>query len=702
MTTDDANRTNASIDERTSGDGQIGGRAVDAPDAPGPSADGRRDSKLTLGRRGLLKTVGAAIAGGLVGTGAATETVSADPEVGGGPWIAHHGLTASEYQDRVDEYLERNFRPVHVAGHGVDDEARYAAIWEKGGPPWAARHGLSAGQYQREFEQLTGEGYRPVHVSGFSVGEASRYAAIWEKRGGPPWVARHGMTSGEYQEEFERHVDRGYRLTHVSGHGAGGEARYAAIWEKRGGPAWAARHGLTASEYQQAVDDFDAKGYRLADVSAFSVGDSPRFAAIFERSESPGWVARHGLTAAEYQAEFDELRYQGYRLTDVSGYGVESGGLFSNVASLLDGPDRYAALWEADGLAQRDIDAIDSRIEGYVNQYGVPGLSVAISRDERLVFAKGYGLADRDAGEELRPSHRFRIASISKPITAVAIRQLEEAGRLRLDREVFGSRGVLGTKYGTPTYGDSIDSENPDSITVQHLLEHASGWQFADGNDPMFDHHGKSQDELISHVVANHSLSYEPGTGTDYLNFGYLLLGRVIEAITGRSYEAYVKDAVLSPCGIDSMAIAGDTENERKSDEVVYHGSGAYDYEIGRMDAHGGWIATPIDLLRFVARVDGFDEKPDLLDRDTEDEMFDRERPDRDYGEGWITRPTWRGHDGSLPGSIGYLVRRDDGFSFAALANSRPSNSRQAINDLRRTVNDAIGDVRDWPEYDLF
>ena len=693
MTTD-TSRTDESSDEqrtdRSQGDRQDG--------------DGhRRDATISVSRRGLLRTVGAAVAAGAAGAGAATETVAADVEPGDGPWIAHHGLTSRQYQRKFDEYLDRGYRLVHVGGYGVEGEARYAAIWEqRGGPPWAARHGLTARQYQREFDDLTDEGYRLAHVSGYSVGGASRYAAIWEQRGGPALVARHGLSAREYQAEFDRQVDRGYRLTHVSGHGVDGEARYAAIWEQRGGPPWAARHGLTARQYQQAIDDFEAKGYQLADVSGFSVDGDPRFAAIFERRESPGWVARHGLTASEYQDEFDELRYQGYRLTDVSGYAVESGGLFSDLSSLLDGPDRYAARWEADGLAQRDIDAIDSRIDRYMNQYGIPGLSVAISRDERLVFAKGYGVADSDTNEDLRPSHRFRIASISKPITAVAIRRLEEAGRLRLDREVFGSNGILGTTYGTPTYGDSISSANPNSITVRHLLEHTSGWRFRSGNDPMFKHPKKSQDELIEHVIANRPLSYEPGTSDAYLNFGYLLLGRVIEAITDRAYEAYVKDAVLSPCGIDRMAIAGNTEEERKSDEVTYHGSKAYQYRIGRMDAHGGWIATPIDLLRFAARVDGFDEKTDVLQQSTENEMFDRERPNRNYGEGWITRSNWRGHDGSLPGSIGYLVRRDDGFSFAALANTRPSNAQQAINGLRSTVNNAIGDVRDWPEYDLF
>lgn len=96
---------------------------------------------------------------------------------------------------------------------------RYAALWTREkGPVWQARHGLSTAEYQQVFDNLAEKGYRPVEVNGYSVGGQARYAAIWEQREGPAWVARHGMLSDVYQEEFFKFASEGYRLERVSGY----------------------------------------------------------------------------------------------------------------------------------------------------------------------------------------------------------------------------------------------------------------------------------------------------------------------------------------------------------------------------------------------------------------------------------------------------------------------------------------------------
>ncbi len=136
------------------------------------------------------------------------------------PWVAHHGMSSSQYQAKFDQYVADGYRLVDVSGYGVGNQARYAAIWEKrSGPAWVARHGMSSSQYQTKFNELTADGYRLVNVSGYQVGGRDRYAAIWEKRSGSAWVARHGMSSSGYQSAFKNYVDEGYRLVNVSGYG---------------------------------------------------------------------------------------------------------------------------------------------------------------------------------------------------------------------------------------------------------------------------------------------------------------------------------------------------------------------------------------------------------------------------------------------------------------------------------------------------
>ena len=242
----------------------------------------------------------------------------------GPAWQARHGLSSADYQKAFDDLLRQGYRLVEVSGYTDNDNEAYAAIWEqRQGPAWTARHGLTFAQHQQEFDKLVGQGYRPLDVSGYTVQGQDRYASVWEKSAGPPWVARHGLTSTQYQQEFDRLIREGYRLVDISGYTVGGEDRYAAIWEKREGPAWVARNGMTSAQYQQEFNTFSQQNYRLVRVRGWSSGSSAHFAAIWEQTDGPPWVARHGMQATDYQEQFDKLAKGGYRLKHVSGYHID-------------------------------------------------------------------------------------------------------------------------------------------------------------------------------------------------------------------------------------------------------------------------------------------------------------------------------------------------------------------------------------------
>jgi Bacterial tandem repeat domain 1 len=221
-----------------------------------------------------------------------------------------------------------------VSGYDVSGQSRYAAIWEKrNGPPWEARYGLTSAKYQQTFEDLTKRGYRLIRVSGYGVEGQDFYAGIWEQRSGPAWQTRLGMAAAEYERLSDDLKCQGYRLTDVSGYSVGGQSRYAAIWEKREGPLWEMRYDLTSVQHQQTFDDLMKRGYRLIRVSSYGIEGKGFYAGIWEQRSGPAWQARHGMTAAEYERLSDDLKGQGYRLTDVSGYDVG-------------GQSRYAAIWE--------------------------------------------------------------------------------------------------------------------------------------------------------------------------------------------------------------------------------------------------------------------------------------------------------------------------------------------------------------------
>jgi CubicO group peptidase (beta-lactamase class C family) len=305
----------------------------------------------------------------------------------------------------------------------------------------------------------------------------------------------------------------------------------------------------------------------------------------------------------------------------------------------------------------------------FMDRYVVPGLSVAIARHGQLVYSEGFGLADRSSGERATPSHLFRIASVSKPITAAAVYVLVERGRLRLDEPVFGPEGVLGFDYARayPPFTEEV--------TVRHLLTHTAGGWAMGRDDPMFLNPAMGHGELIAWTLGRQPLPGRPGARYAYSNFGYCVLGRVLEKRTGLAYAEAVQRHVLAPCGIEGMRLAGNALSERASGEAVYYGQAGedpYGMNVRRMDAHGGWLATPGDLVRFALHVDGFDTVPDILGGDAIRTMATASSANPGYASGWNVNQAGNGwHVGSLPGTTALLVRTASGLCWAALANTR-------------------------------
>jgi hypothetical protein len=242
-------------------------------------------------------------------------------KTGPGAWVARHGLSSADYQAAFDTFVRQGYRLVEVDGYELGGQPRFAALWRKvASGPWVARHGMSAADYQTEFNKNVNAGFRLTWVNGYTVQGQDFFAAIWEKSPGAAWVARHGMSADDYQATFNDLVSKGFRLALVSGYAEGNQARYAAIWDKSPTSAWVARHGMSGDDYQAEFNKNVGKGFRLAMVSGFQVAGQTLYAAIWDKNVSGAWVARHGISNTEYQAEFNAYVSQGYRLAWISGY----------------------------------------------------------------------------------------------------------------------------------------------------------------------------------------------------------------------------------------------------------------------------------------------------------------------------------------------------------------------------------------------
>ena len=625
------------------------------------------------------------------------------------PQVARHGMTAAKYQQEFSKWTGKGYRLTHVSGYGVGGQARYAAIWTKvDGPAWKAHHGLSNTAYQQKVDTYVKQGYRIAHVSGYDVKGKDYYAAIFVKNSGTTWVARHRLNGSQYQQEYNKWKSKGYRLVHVSGYAISGKAHYAAIWEKRSGAAMATHHGMTSSVYQQKFNQYVGKGYRLTHVSAYTVSGKDYYAAIWEKRAGKKWTARHRMNNASYQNEFDNNYYTAYRIKSVSGYAIG-------------GKAHYAAIWTEGAFSSSEIAKVDKIAKDFMKKYNVPGLQIAITKDERLVFAKGYGYADKEKGVLMGPNVKGRIASVSKPITAVGIMKLAQANKLTMNKKVMGSGSILGSAWAGKTL-----TNREKSITVANLLEHTAGANVWDNNgkfdhngkdespvswDPMFQQSSYNHAQLIGWVLDNRNPDYNPGTYYAYSNFGYCMLGRIIEKISKQAYETWIKNNVLKPCGINGMFVSGDTKAQKRSNEMVYYGQNGenpYGMKVKRMDSHGGWAASTIDLMRFMVRVDGKPKKKDIISTSSFNTMTSKSSyggsvvNSSNYGKGWnLSGTKGMSHGGSLPGTYSRIARRDDGFCYAVIINTR-SKASGFGGDFNGIGPAAVKAIKSWPAYDKF
>jgi len=210
---------------------------------------------------------------------------------------------------------------------------------------WIARHGLTAEQYQEAFNDYVGnQGMQLTDVSGYGSA-VPLYAALWVKNAtAPAWQARHGLTASDYQTTFNQLTQQGYHPVLVNGYATAAGPRFACIFQQGATGAWVAQHGMTAAQYQAAFDQFVGQGYALDWVSGYFDGTEDLYAAIWRKDASiPAWQARHGMTADQYQTFFNQVTAQGYKPVVVCGYSNGSVDLYAAIFRHIAG----APAWQA-------------------------------------------------------------------------------------------------------------------------------------------------------------------------------------------------------------------------------------------------------------------------------------------------------------------------------------------------------------------
>lgn len=362
-------------------------------------------------------------------------------------------------------------------------------------------------------------------------------------------------------------------------------------------------------------------------------------------------------------------------------------------------------------------------IDWFLKNWRIKGASVAVAREGKLLYARGFGYASLNDSVTVEPYHRFRVASVSKLVTAVAVMKLHEEGRLSVYDHVFGPDGILDdTLFSHPKDKRVFD------ITVAHLLAHEGGWSQRYG-DHMFmpEVIARTLDvpmpvdlKSIVRFALGKNLHFTPGTGQSYCNLGYSILGLVIEKAAGTDYETYCRKSVLEPLGIYDMSLGHNLPDKALPHEVTYYetdnaplkpsvyGTGELvpacrgGNDIETLGAAGGWVATAPDLMRLLLAVDGFDYPKDILSPESIKFMTDVYNGYAPIG--WratlMNGSWWR--TGSFSGTSAMMKRMPDGTSWVVITNTSAWNGPELTSDIDNMMAKFLARVREWPTEDLF
>jgi CubicO group peptidase (beta-lactamase class C family) len=376
------------------------------------------------------------------------------------------------------------------------------------------------------------------------------------------------------------------------------------------------------------------------------------------------------------------------------------------------------------GVVPTAMAGFDKAMKTFITERDISCAQLAVARNGKILLARGYGVYSKPGNvlARVQPTSLFRIASLSKSLTAAAIVRLVQDGKVTLGAKVA-------TLLGLSTTADPRLA----NVTLWRLLQHTAGWDRDVSKDPLWNDHTISASldvplpidhaDIMKYVTAR-KLDFAPGTKYVYSNYGYMLAGRVIEKVSGMSYESYVTQKLLTPAGISRMRLGHSLRSEAVSTEVTYASketnksvvdeSGTvvpYPYggfNMPNQDANGGWLASAVDLVKwgFVFNAAG-----PVLNSTSISRVF--AKPELGvtangswYGLGWSVRDnndgglnTW--HTGSMPGTFSFLARVQNGVSYCAIFNRREEAGTPDFDSIDPILGQAIGTVATWPTTDL-
>ncbi|MDA0166060.1 serine hydrolase [Solirubrobacter ginsenosidimutans] len=642
--------------------------------------------------------------------------------------VATHDRTSADYQQQWDNLVPQGYRPISLSVYGAASDPRYAAVWvQRSGPAFAGIHGVGHAGFQTFVNTWAAKGYSPTIIAATGPADAPVFAAVMELEGHGVSLTRHGLSTGSDSDQgtiefwLAEARRRDWIPRWIAAYGTTNDRRYAIVLDPNPGHVvWSidGLHGENAGTYQQR---FDAQRQQWARPAFVTVTPDGGYLSLF-RDDSLGddWAARHGLTSGDYQREADTWMPKGLYPAYVQAGGAVGNTRFATFFARQDRP--LPRVFRATGPAVPSMHAIDDVVEERMRATGTRATAVAVTHHGRLVYARGFTWGEA-AYPTTQPTSMFRLASCSKPITAMAIFQLVQEKRLSLEDRLVDRVG-----FELPP-GATRDARFA-NIRIKHLLTHSAGWEnppgdywqaaqaFGQANMPV-------SKRRFAGYMASRPMQFAPGTKQVYSNLGYMMLGLVVESLRGSDYTRAVQDTMLTPLGltrphrtptrqadqrpgaarqhdgalrVGPSAIAGPAGGPHPLAALPYGGE---DYAL--FDSFGGWCMAPVDYAKLLAAFALGAANP-LLNPDSVQAMWtvppvSPPSTGFRYTHGWASWNEPNGvrgfeHGGAMPGVATRILLRTDGWGYAIFSNGG------SVADIYYAIAGLPASA--WPTHDLF
>ncbi len=645
----------------------------------------------------------------------------------GPAWVAVHGIDATSYQNFFNTWTAQGYVPVLVSATGPIANAVFAAVFEQGiQGPWQARHGVPAGPVNQggSFDYLNSSfAAQSLYIRSFAIyGDSINpyYIAVWHSNPGyVKWHVHPADPAADYQTTFNAETQlpgcglHGYRPAYVA---LSADQTYCSLFKDDVVGPWVARHGMTSSEYQTEFNQQTASGNYPICVQGGGTTASPVYAAIFAKQDIPSarqWTVTGA--AVPSLAAFDSAFQQFMQTNAVR---AAQFALALNGKLLL----ARAYTWAEPGcrLTQPTDRFLLTSCSKMFCEQAIQTLYDSGALKPPILVVKPNGNEVPVIGDKITGNSSGATASVSaiQGNTLILNSVLGTFTPSDNAATMSSSGGTVAVQTFTPStaaypllgFSHPADARS-DTITVQQLLDHEGGYN--DGTntslpsvpDPTYNMRtialalglNRAVQKLdVAKYVYGQSLQYTPGTNSAYSNYGYLLLTAIVEQVTGMPYFDYVQQKVLAPLGITEVLLSSTEAQLRDPSEAICEDQGlgfdpinitsnllipsvyGGDGQIKEVAAGcAGLAASATALVQFIHVNQVWGNGPRSAYNDL-------------WGSNW-----WMGRTGSTPGTSTEAASLGSGVDWAYVINTRdfPPQTSLPLGSLATTIGNVINNT---------